>query len=126
MSDDIDLDTKYDSTSCLHTIEHFGLGRYSDTVDYDGYKKGLVNIAKLTAPGGVFYLSTPIGKQTVYFNAHRVFNHKHIIDICDPFFSIKEFHIVDRKGDLVLDVDHNKFDSEEVKGRLGIFVFERK
>ena len=30
-----------DSLSCLHTIEHFGLGRYGDPIDPQGHLKGL-------------------------------------------------------------------------------------
>lgn len=126
MADDLDLSDKYDSVSCLHTVEHFGLGRYNDRVDYEGYRKGLINISKLLFSGGLFYLSTPIGKQTVYFNAHRVFNHKHIIEICEPYYDLLEFHIVDENGDLQLNIPFKTFVSDEKKGRLGIFIFRRK
>src|SRR5690606_12088398 len=30
-----------DSISCLHTIEHFGLGRYGDPIDPTGHLRGL-------------------------------------------------------------------------------------
>ena len=69
-----------DSLSCLHAIEHFGLGRYGDRIDPKGYERGIVNMAKLLRPEGRFYLSTPIGKERVEFNAHRVF---------DPFTIIR-------------------------------------
>ena len=36
-----------DSVSCLHAIEHFGLGRYGDTIDPIGHIKGFNNILKL-------------------------------------------------------------------------------
>jgi hypothetical protein len=62
-----------DSLSCLHTIEHFGLGRYGDSIDPEGYLKGLEQLKRMVAPGGMFYLSTPIGPQRVEFNAHRIF-----------------------------------------------------
>jgi SAM-dependent methyltransferase len=62
-----------DSLSCLHSIEHFGLGRYGDTLDADGHLKGLSQLKKMVKPGGIFYLSTPIGHERVEFNAHRVF-----------------------------------------------------
>ena len=62
-----------DSLSCLHTIEHFGLGRYADTIDPNGHLKGLDQLKRIVKPGGVFYLSTPIGPERVEFNAHRVF-----------------------------------------------------
>ena len=29
-----------ESISCLHSIEHLGLGRYGDNLDPDGYIKG--------------------------------------------------------------------------------------
>jgi len=64
---------KAESLSCLHTIEHFGLGRYGDKIDPDGYLKGLAQLKRLVTPGGILYLSTPIGSQRIEFNAHRVF-----------------------------------------------------
>ena len=63
-----------DSLSCLHTIEHFGLGRYGDPLDPAGYLKGLESLKHLLRPGGLFYFSTPIGPQRIEFNAHRVFS----------------------------------------------------
>ncbi len=62
-----------DSLSCLHTIEHFGLGRYGDPIAPDGHLQGLAQMKRMVAPGGRFYLSTQIGPQRVEFNAHRVF-----------------------------------------------------
>jgi len=62
-----------DSLSCLHTIEHFGLGRYGDPVDADAYLRGWENLYKLLEPGGTLYFSTPIGPQRIEFDAHRVF-----------------------------------------------------
>jgi hypothetical protein len=61
------------SLSCLHVIEHIGLGRYGDAIDPDGYKKGLAELRRVLAPNGRLYLSTPVGRQRVCFNAHRVF-----------------------------------------------------
>ena len=63
-----------DSLSCLHALEHFGLGRYGDPVDPYGYKTGLANMSKIIRRGGVFYLSVPVGKERVEFNAHRIFD----------------------------------------------------
>jgi SAM-dependent methyltransferase len=71
-----------DSISCLHALEHFGLGRYGDPLNPEGYKVGLQNMAKLLSPGGVFYLSTPIGNKRVEFNANWVFDPGEIIDYC--------------------------------------------
>jgi len=62
-----------DSLSCLHALEHFGLGRYGDPLDPRGAERGFGNMASLVRPGGRFYLSVPIGRERVEFNANRVF-----------------------------------------------------
>ena len=68
-----------DSLSCLHAIEHFGLGRYGDPIDPQGYVSGIANMAMLLKPNGKFYLSVPIGQERVIFNANRVFDPHTII-----------------------------------------------
>ena len=62
-----------DSLSCLHALEHFGLGRYGDRVDYRGHLVGWENMGRMLKREGKLYFSVPIGKQRVEFNAHRVF-----------------------------------------------------
>lgn len=74
-----------DSLSCLHALEHFGLGRYGDPIDPNGYKKGLMNMAILLRPGGTLYLSTPIGRERVEFNANWVFDPRTIIKTAHEF-----------------------------------------
>jgi len=69
-----------DCISCLHTIEHFGLGRYGDTVDADSWKLAFTNLSLILNNNGVFWLSTPIGIERVEFNANRIFNPNTIID----------------------------------------------
>ena len=69
-----------DSLSCLHAIEHFGLGRYGDDIDPLGYEKGITNISRLLKTNGIFYLSTPIGIEHVQFNANWVFSPSTIIE----------------------------------------------
>ena len=68
-----------DSLSCLHTIEHFGLGRYGDPINPQGYKGGIANMAQLLRPSATFYLSTPIGQERVEFNANWVFDPRSIV-----------------------------------------------
>lgn len=68
-----------DSLSCLHAIEHFGLGRYGDPINPQGYERGIANMAQLLQPGGTFYLSTPIGQERVEFNANWVFDPRSIV-----------------------------------------------
>ena len=67
-----------DSVSCLHTLEHFGLGRYGDPIDPKGYEVGLKNMSQILKKDGTFYLSTPIGEARVIFNANRIFDPRNI------------------------------------------------
>jgi hypothetical protein len=50
-----------DSISCLHALEHFGLGRYGDPIDIDGHLHGFNNLGKLLQSDGILYFSVPIG-----------------------------------------------------------------
>ena len=65
-------DDSVESLSCMHTIEHIGLGRYGDKIDPDGDLKALKEISRVIAPSGNFIFVTPIGKPKIYFNAHRI------------------------------------------------------
>jgi hypothetical protein len=91
-----------DSLSCLHVIEHFGLGRYGDDIDPCGYEVGFRYISNLLTPGGVFYRSVPMGPQRVEFNAHRVFGLRYLLNMIDEHgFDITEFSFVNDDGSLI-------------------------
>jgi hypothetical protein len=89
-----------DSVSCLHALEHFGLGRYGDAVNYNGYLSGWENLYKMLTKGGKLYFSVPIGPQRIEFNAHRVFSIKYLLELCDGKYRIDHFSFVDDNGDL--------------------------
>lgn len=84
-----------DSLSCLHTIEHFGLGRYGDPIDVNGHLKGLAQLKRMVAPGGRLYLSTPIGPQRIEFNAHRVFAAATVTGWFADGWEIERFAVID-------------------------------
>lgn len=88
-----------DSVSCLHALEHFGLGRYGDTVDFEGHLKGLANLKGVLAKGGKLYLSVPIGPQRIEFNAHRVFAVSTLLSL-NRDMRVDRFSYVDDRGDL--------------------------
>jgi SAM-dependent methyltransferase len=105
MQDCHDLDRCTDSLSCLHSLEHFGLGRYGDPVDAEGYAKGWENLYRMLEPGGKFYFSTPIGPQRVEFDAHRVFSLPFLLRMMIGRYRIGNFAYVDDEGDLIQAVD---------------------
>ncbi len=93
-----------DSLSCLHALEHFGLGRYGDPVNLQGHKIGFANMVAMLKPGGTFYLSVPMGRQRIEFNAHRVFALQYLLDMVKSDFAVQSFSYVDDAGDLHEDV----------------------
>jgi len=102
-----------DSISSLHAIEHFGLGRYGDELDYNGHLKGLENIHGMLKAGGKFYLSVPIGEQRIEFNAHRIFSVKYLIELLRNKYQIDSFSYVNDDGDLFRDVPLDPQDIEK-------------
>ncbi|MEZ4835030.1 MAG: DUF268 domain-containing protein [Caldilineaceae bacterium] len=51
-----------ESVSCLHVIEHVGLGRYGDPLDPGGTRRACAELQRVVAPGGNLFLSTPVGR----------------------------------------------------------------
>ena len=95
-----DLVEYCDSLSCLHALEHFGLGRYGDPVNYDGYIIGFNNLRRILKKGGKLYFSVPIGPQRIEFDAHRVFSVNYLLELFDGKYHIDDFSFVDDQGDL--------------------------
>jgi hypothetical protein len=115
-----------DSLSCLHALEHFGLGRYGDPVDPKGYESGLRNMSRILRKGGYFYLSVPIGMERVEFNANRVFDPRTIIDVAAA--NQLEIHTLmvftAGKGLRNVEITHdNLADISRFRYGLGIFTF---
>lgn len=95
-----------DSVSCLHALEHFGLGRYGDEVDFDGWRKGLKGLHRLLEPEGILYLSVPTSsRQRVEFNAHRVFSVPFLQKEFEGLFSVENLAFVLDDGSLVQNVE---------------------
>ena len=114
-----------DSLSCLHALEPFGLGRYNDPVNYDGYLDGLNSIYQILKAGGKLYLSVPIGKQRVEFNAHRVFSVEYLLGLFDDKYTVDYFSYVDDSGDLHTNIAIGKVDISDSFGcSYGCGIFE--
>jgi SAM-dependent methyltransferase len=62
------------SLSCMHVIEHIGLGRYGDPVDPDGDLKAIAELVRVLKPGGDLLIAVPVGAPRICFNAHRIYD----------------------------------------------------
>ena len=67
------------SLSCMHVVEHVGLGRYCDPVDAEGDRKAMRELARVLAPGGDLLFVVPVGRERVEFNAHRVYSYERVV-----------------------------------------------
>lgn len=86
-------DESIQSLSCMHTVEHVGLGRYGDPIDPDGDIQASKELARVIAQGGSLLFVVPIGKAKVQFNAHRIYSYKMVLDMF-PNLTLKEFSLI--------------------------------
>ncbi|MDA9174495.1 DUF268 domain-containing protein [Gammaproteobacteria bacterium] len=118
---------KCESLSCLHAIEHFGLGRYSDPINVHGHIDGINNLISLLEKNGMLYISFPIGQaDEVHFNAHRVFHPATILNIpsVKKELTLERFDYVDDDGALHLNSSIENSIGKTTYG-CGIYSFVR-
>lgn len=87
-------DASVASLSCLHVIEHIGLGRYGDAINPQGSLLAAAELQRILQPGGRLYLSVPVGRERVCFNAHRVFAPDTVLNMFADL-QLKTFSLVD-------------------------------
>lgn len=85
------------SLSCMHVLEHIGLGRYGDPLNVDGDLKAIAELVRVVAPGGDLLVATPVGKPRVQFNAHRVYDHEDFARAFHPL-ELVEFTLIEEAG----------------------------
>jgi SAM-dependent methyltransferase len=65
--------SRFDRVLCVSSIEHSGLGRYGDPLDPDGDLKAMTELGRMLNPGGILFLTVPVGPDRVIFNLHRIY-----------------------------------------------------
>lgn len=119
-------DESIESMSAMCSLEHFGLGRYGDPIDPEACFKCFDNIQRKLKKGGRLYISLPIGKERVEFNAHRVFYASTVVE-CFSTLELEEFSCV-AEGKIEYNVKFHKYDNDSHNGeyRYGLFAFHKK
>lgn len=112
-----------ESLSALHSIEHFGLGRYGDPIDPEACFKAMHALSRVLKKGGILYFSVPIGVERLYFNAHRVFAPQTILDMFSGL-ELLSFAAVDDTG--VFHPDSHPDDFSRLQCGCGIFEYMKK
>lgn len=115
-----------DSLSCLHTIEHVGLGRYGDPLDPEGDLRAIEELKRITKIGGSLYVVVPMGTiQRTEFNGHRVYAYDTFITYFEEFTLVDFSYIPEHssRGGILLHT--SKESIKEDKLGCGCFWFKK-
>lgn len=115
-------DNSQPSVSCMHTIEHIGLGRYGDPLDPQGDLKAINELKRIVQPGGDLLFVTPVGTSRIEYNAHRVYNFEQVMQMFAPF-TLHEFSLIPDAGGLMEHADPQLVNSQ--KYGCGCFWFKK-
>lgn len=86
-------DEELPSISCMHVIEHIGLGRYGDPLDAAGDRKAAAELARVVARNGHLLVVAPVGQPLIQFNAHRIYSYAQVLDMFSGLH-LREFALI--------------------------------
>lgn len=118
-------DNSIKSLSCMHTVEHVGLGRYGDTINPDGDIQACKELSRVLAVDGCFIFAVPIGKPKIEFNAHRIYSYEQVLNLF-PDLKLIEFSIITdtvEQGDFIENADPQLIQSQNYA--CGCFLFRK-
>lgn len=89
-------DNSVESIDCLHSCEHYGLGRYSDTLDAQGDLKAARELSRILAPGGQLLIVLPMREiPCVRFNGERLLSFQQVVnEKMFPGLTLTEFSVI--------------------------------
>jgi hypothetical protein len=62
---------QFDAALSISSFDHDGLGRYGDPVDPNGDLKAMQKAMSMLKPGGLMFLTIPVGPDILVWNLHR-------------------------------------------------------
>jgi SAM-dependent methyltransferase len=118
-------DRSVQSLSCMHVVEHVGLGRYGDPLDPDGDLKAMAELERVLAPGGNLLFVAPVGTPRVQFNAHRIYGFDQVTEAFDGLELVEFALVPDRKNGSALIPSATKQQADAQRYGCGCFWFRR-
>lgn len=105
-------DLSVNSLSCMHVVEHVGLGRYGDKIDPDADLNAMVELSRVLATGGNLFFVVPVGQPRIEYNAHRIYSYEQVISYF-PKLSLKEFTLIpENNGSMISYASKEQADKE--------------
>jgi hypothetical protein len=113
------------SLSCMHVVEHIGLGRYGDPLNPDGDIIAMQELKRVLTLGGSLLFVVPVGRPLLSFNSHRVYSYEQVVESFTGL-SLVEFTLIpdDKKQPIILNADPRIAD-RQVYG-CGCFHFQKE
>lgn len=113
------------SLSCMHTVEHIGLGRYGDKIDPEGDLKAISELKRVVKPGGDLLFVVPVGIPRIQYNAHRVYSYDMIKNYFSNFELVNYSLIPDNAIDVGIINNAEKTQTDNQKYGCGCFWFKK-
>lgn len=119
------VDNSIPSLSCMHVVEHIGLGRYGEDIDTEADLKSISELKRVLARGGDFLFVVPVGRPKVIFNLHRIYSYDQIIGYFKDL-KLMEFALIPDKtpGNLIRNAPGDLADKQEYG--CGCFWFRKE
>jgi SAM-dependent methyltransferase len=116
-------DNSCETLSCLHVIEHIGLGRYGDDVDPCGHIKAAKELTRVLKPAGTLLIGAPVGRERLCFDGHRIFDPETLLSMFHGL-ELVEFSLIDDKGLLLIE-NATIEQARKCEYGCGLFQFEK-
>lgn len=120
------MDNSITSLSCMHVVEHIGLGRYGDPIDVDGDLKAISELKRVVKWGGDLLFVVPIGGEAkIMFNAHRIYTYEQIVSYFSEF-ELKEFSLIPDQSNEGIIINATKEQSDKQNYACGCFLLQKR
>ncbi|MFA6547730.1 MAG: DUF268 domain-containing protein [Candidatus Magasanikbacteria bacterium] len=94
-------DASINSLSCMHVVEHVGLGRYGEEIDSEADLKAIGELCRVLATGGNIFFVVPVGQPRIEYNAHRIYSYEQIVGYFSKL-SLKEFTLIPENNGIMI------------------------
>lgn len=111
------------SLSCMHVVEHIGLGRYGDQVDPKGDIKASTELKRVLSQDGQLYFVVPVGGEPkIQYNAHRIYSYEMVVSMFSDL-KIVNFSLVTDEGDFIENA--TELDANKQRYGCGCWLFKK-
>jgi len=120
-------DGSISSLSCMHVVEHIGLGRYGDPVNSKGDLLAVMELKRVLKSGGDLLFVVPVGGDAkIMYNAHRIYTFDLVIGMFSGY-KLMDFSLVSDADGHVNDFisPASKKDADNCMYGCGCFWFQK-